>query len=195
MKNRKHCPNKMYQEIINNLKPELTKTVEYLKNELNALQVGRATSTTVEDIEVDVYNSKMPIKQLAAINVPDPKQIVIQPWDKDIIKDIEKAIRDSKLNFSPVVDGDVIRLNIPPLNEERRKDLVKILKEKLEECHISIRRQREEAWKIIQELEKEKKITEDNKFKAKDELQKLVDDFNKQIDEIGQRKENEVLRI
>ena len=185
----------MYQEIINNLKPELTKTVEYLKNELNALQVGRATSTTVEDIEVDVYNSKMPIKQLAAINVPDPKQIVIQPWDKDIIKDIEKAIRDSKLNFSPVVDGDVIRLNIPPLNEERRKDLVKILKEKLEECHISIRRQREEAWKIIQELEKEKKITEDNKFKAKDELQKLVDDFNKQIDEIGQRKENEVLRI
>ena len=185
----------MYKEIINNLKPDLEKTIEYLQSELNSLQVGRATSTLVEDIEVDCYNSKMPLKQLAAINTPDPKQIIVQPWDKEIVKDIEAAIRNSKLNFSPVVDGDVIRLNIPPLNEERRKELVKILKEKIEECHISVRRHREEAWKTIQAQEQQSLISEDDKFRAKDELQKLIDEYNKKIEEIGQRKESEIINI
>ena len=185
----------MYKEIINNLKPEFNKTVEYLQTELNSLQVGRATSTLVEDIEVDCYNSKMPLKQLAAINVPDPRQIIIQPWDKEIIQEIGKAIRDSKLNFSPVVDNDTIRLSIPPLNEERRKELVKILKEKIEECQISLRRHREDAWKTIQALEQDHKISEDDKFKAKDELQKLIDEYKKKIEEIGQRKEEEIIKI
>lgn len=185
----------MYQEIIDKLKPQFNKTIDYLRQELNSLQVGRATSTLVENIEVNVYNSRLPIKQLAAINIPDPKQIIIQPWDKEIIQDIEKAIRDSKLNFSPVVDNDVIRLTIPPLNEERRKEVAKILREKTEECHVSIRRHREEAWKKIQGLEHEKKISEDDKFKAKDKLQKCVDDYNKQIDEIDKRKEEEIMKI
>jgi len=185
----------MHTQIINDLKPHLNKTVDYLKNELNSLQVGRATSALVEEIEVECYNTKMPLKQLAAINSPDPRQIIIQPWDKEIIKAIEKAIRDSKQNFSPVVDSEMIRLSIPALSEERRKELVKILKEKMEECRISIRRHREEAWKTIQVQEHDGKIGEDDKFRAKDQLQKLVDQYNEKVEEIGKRKEEEIMKI
>ena len=185
----------MYKQIINKIKPHLDKTLEYLKSELNGLQIGRASPSLVEDLEVDCYGRKMPLKQLAAIHAPEPRQIIIQPWDKNILKEIETAISHSKLDLTPIVDNEMIRLNIPSLNEERRKELVKILHEKTEECRVSIRRQREEAWKEIQNLEKEKKIREDDKFRAKDELQELVDEYNKKIDEIGERKEEDIMRV
>lgn len=185
----------MYKEIISKIKPYLDKTLDYLRSELTALQVGRATSSLVEDLEMECYGSKMPLKQLAAISVPEPRQIIIQPWDKNILKEIEGALRRSKLGLTPVVDGEIIRLNIPSLNEERRRELLKILKEKLEECRVSVRRHREEAWKEIQGLEQAKKMREDDKFRAKDELQKLVDGYNKKIEELGQRKEEEIIKV
>jgi ribosome recycling factor len=185
----------MYQEIIKNLKPQLNKTLDYLKTELNSLQVGRAAGSIVENIEVEAYNARMPLKQLAAINTPDPKQIVVQPYDKEIIKNIEKALRDSKRNLSLVVDDDCVRVTIPPLSEERRKELVKIVKEKVEECHVSIRRSREDAWRAIVALEQQKKITEDDRYKAKDQLQEVIDDYNKQIDDIGLKKESDILKV
>jgi len=185
----------MYKQILNDLKPHLEKVVDYLKTEFSSLQVGRATPALVEDIGVEYYGSRMLLKELAAIHVPDPRQILIQPWDKEILKNIEKAIQESKLRISPVVDGDAVRLNIPPLSEERRKELTKIVSEKIEESRISIRRQREDVWKTIQNLEKEGKISEDDKFKAKDELQKIIDDYNKKIEEIGSKKEQEIMKV
>lgn len=185
----------MYKEIIDKIKPSLERTVEYLKGELSGLQVGRANPSLVEDLEVDCYDQKMPLKQLANIQAPEPRSILIRPWDKSIIRNIEKAINDSKLGLSPVVEEDFIRLKIPSLDEERRRELAKIVQEKLEECRISVRRQREEVWRQIQDLEKEGKISEDDKFKAKDDLQKVIDDYNRQIEEIAKRKEEEVMKV
>ncbi len=185
----------MYKEIINKIKPQLEKTIEYLKNELSGLQVGRATPSLLENLEVDAYEQRMPLKDLAAIQTPEPRVMVIRPWDKEIIKKIESAIRNSNLKLSPVVDDDVIRLTIPPLSEERRKEIVKILQEKVEECRISIRRNREDIWREIQNLEKAKEISEDDRFKAKDELQKIVDDYNGKVEEMKKKKESEIMTV
>ncbi|MAF20453.1 MAG: ribosome recycling factor [Parcubacteria group bacterium] len=185
----------MYKELIDKTRPSLDKTVDYLKTELASLQVGRATSSLIEDLEVEVYDQKMPLKQLAAIQISDPRMIIVRPWDKAVIRNIEWAIRQSKLGLSPVVEEDFIRLKVPALSEERRKELAKIIHEKLEECRISIRRQRGEAWEKIQNMEQAKEMTEDDKFKAKDKLQETVDEYNKKIDEIGQKKEEEIMTI
>ncbi len=187
--------NNMYKEIINKIKPGLEKTINYLKEEMATLQAGRATPSLLENLEIEAYDQKMPLKQLAAIQSPEPRLIIVRPWDKSIIPIIEKAISQSKLGLSPVVDDDSIRLQIPPLSEERRKELAKILQEKVEECRISIRRQREEAWRQIQDLEQGKEITEDDKFRGKDELQKIVDEYNQKIDEMKKKKEEEIMTI
>jgi ribosome recycling factor len=185
----------MYQQVIDKIRPHLDRTVEYLKNEFNHLQVGRATPALVENLEVECYGQKMPLKQLASIQTPEPSLIIIRPWDKAIIKDIERVIIQSKLKLVPVVEEDIIRLRIPPLTEERRKELVGIIREKLEECRVSIRRHREEAWQEIQTLEKNKEITEDDKFRGKSKLQEVIDEYNKKIEEMGKKKEEEILKV
>ncbi|MBU1255605.1 ribosome recycling factor [Patescibacteria group bacterium] len=185
----------MYKEAINKIKPKLEKTIDYLKNELLGLQAGRATPSLIENLEINAYGQKMLLKELAAIQVPEPRLIVIRPWDREIITNIVAAIRESKIGISPVTEEDFIRLNIPPLSEERRKELVKIVNEKIEECKVSIRRSREEVWKEIQEMEKNKEITEDGRYKGKDELQKLIDEYNKKIDEIKKKKEEEIMTV
>lgn len=185
----------MYKEIINKIKPQLEKTIEYLKNELAGLQVGRATPSLLENLEIEAYDQKMPLKDLAVIQTPEPRLIVIRPWDKEIVKNIESAIRKSNLKLSPITEGNFIRLTIPPLSEERRKEIVKILQEKVEECRISIRRHREDVWQEIQSLEKIKEISEDDKFKAKDELQKMIDEYNKKIEDIKKKKESEIMTV
>ncbi len=185
----------MYKEIIKKLKPNFDKTFEYLKSELAALQVGRATPSLIENLIVDCYGQQLPIKQLAAIQTPEPRLIIIRPWDKEILTQITQAIKQSSLGIMPMMDEDSIRLSIPPLSEERRRELVKIIQEKVEECRISVRRQREEVWREIQDLEKAKEIPEDDKFKAKDEIQKIVDEYNKKIEETKKRKENEIMTV
>lgn len=185
----------MHKKAINKIKPKLEKTVDYLKNELLSLQAGRATPSLIENLEVNAYGQKMLLKELAALQAPEPRLIIIKPWDKEIITNIEAAIRESKIGISPITEEDFIRLNIPPLSEERRKELVKIVNEKIEECKISVRRSREEVWKEIQEMEKNKEITEDDRYKAKDELQKLIDEYNKKIDEIKKKKEKEIMTV
>lgn len=185
----------MYQEVINRIKPGLDRTINYLKEEFSGLQVGRATPALLEDLPVECYGQTMPLKQLANIQVPEPRTIVIRPWDKSVIKDIEQAVAKSRLGLSPVVDEDAVRLKIPALSEERRKELVKIVGEKTEECRISVRRQREEAWREIQEMEQRKEIREDDKFRAKDELQKIIDGYNDKIEEISKKKEEEIMKV
>lgn len=185
----------MYKKLIENLNIDFNKTIEYLKSELASLQAGRANPNLIENLKVDCYGQELPIKQLAAINSTEPRSIIIKPWDKEIIKNIESAIRDSKLGLSPIAEEEFIRVSIPALNEERRKELVKIIQEKTEECRISIRRNREEVWKEIQTMEQAKEISEDEKFKAKDELQKVVDEYNKKIEDISKKKEEEIMTI
>lgn len=181
--------------IIESKKQDLDKTVEHLFAEMGKIRTGRANPALVENLMVDYYGSKTPLKQVASINAPEARLLVIQPWDKDALVAIESAIRESDLNLNPNNDGQVIRINIPSLTEERRKELVKLLNQKAEDAKISVRTVREEAWKEIQNIEKEGKISEDDKFSGKDQLQKVVDEYNKKIDEIRERKEKEILTI
>lgn len=185
----------MYQEIIKSKKSEFEKAVEYFKTETGKLRTGRASASLVENLPVDYYGNKVPLKQVASINVPEPRLIVIQPWDADSLANIEAAIKMSELNLNPNNDGRVIRINIPSLNEERRAELVKMLNQKAEEARISIRGIREDVWEKIQELEKTGKIMEDDKFRGKERLQEIVDDYNKQVEDMRERKEKEVMTI
>lgn len=185
----------MYKQIVDGKKNDLEKAVEHLIVEIGQIRTGRANPALVENIMVDYYGTKTPLKQVASINVPESKLLVIQPWDKDSLVNIESAIRDSDLGFNPNNDGQVIRINIPSLTEERRKELVKVLNQRAEEGKISVRNVREEAWKEIQEQEREGKISEDDKFSGKDYLQKIVDEYNKKIEEIREKKEKEIITI
>lgn len=185
----------MYDESISTKKAEMEKALEHLSFELGKLRTGRATPSLVEDIKVDYYGSKSPLKQIANINVPEPRQITIQPWDRGAITAIEAAIRESDLGLNPINDGILIRLIIPALTEERRRDLVKVLNAKIEEARISIRNTREDIWKDIQEMEKNGDIGEDDKFRAKDKLQAVVDEFNKRIEEVREKKEKEIMTV
>ena len=185
----------MYHEVINKIKPELDKISEYYKGELAKLRTGRASSSFVEDLEAECYGQKLPLKQLATISVPESRSILIQPWDKSVLRAIEKAISNSNLNLNPIVDGEVVRIQLPQMTEENRKNLVKILREKIEEARISIRRWREKAWEDIQEGFKKGEIREDDKFRGKDELQKVIDEYNKKIEELGKKKEEEILTV
>ena len=185
----------MYKEIIKKTKPELEKLIGYLKETLAKLRTGRATPALVEDILINYYGSKTPLKQIATISAPDVKTLIIQPWDKEIAKEIEKAISSSSAGFSPVNNGDKILINLPSLTEETRKDSVKILHKELEKTKIAIRMIREDSWREIKNLEKKGDISEDEKFTGKDELQKVIDEFNKRIEEIGKDKEKEIMTI
>ena len=185
----------MFKQVVDNKKNEFERAIEHLNVEIGQIRTGRANPALVENIMVDYYGTKTPLKQVASINVPESRLLVIQPWDKDSLVNIESAIRDSDMGFNPNNDGQVIRINIPPLTEERRKELVKVLNQKSEDTRISIRNLREEAWKEIQEMEKNGKISEDDKFLGKDYLQKIVDEYNKKVDEIKEKKEGEIMTI
>ncbi len=185
----------MIEKIINTRENNFNKTLEHLKEELKKIRTGRASSNLVENLSVDYYGSSSPLKQVASLTVSDSQTITISPWNRDNLVNIEKAVRESQLNLNPVNDGKVIRINIPPLNEERRRELVKILNQKTEEARVSIRKIRENIWDEIQESEKRKEISEDDKFLGKDKIQKIVDEYNNKIEEIRKKKEEEIMTI
>jgi ribosome recycling factor len=185
----------MIKEIIERKKPEIEKSLEHFKEELNQVRTGRASTALVENLLVDYYSAKSPLKQIASITVPEPRTITIAPWDKDSLVNIEKAIRESQLNLNPNNDGQVIRINIPALTEDRRKELIKLLNQKAENARIALRKHREDVWEEIQKMEKEGKIGEDDKFIGKDKLQEVVDEYNAKIEKIRTKKEQEVMTI
>jgi len=185
----------MLEQIIQSAKPKVEKAIERFREEIGKLRTGRANPAMVENLTVDYYGAKSPIKQVASINVPEPRLIVIQPWNKDNLVDIEKTINEAGLGLNPTNDGQVIRIAIPALNEERRAELVKVLGKYAEEARVLARQAREEAWDEIQELVKKGKLAEDDKFKGKDRLQKLMDETNGKIDEIREKKEKEIMEI
>jgi len=185
----------MTDEIIKRNEPQFEKAIEFMKEELGKLRTGRASASLVENLQVDYYGAKSPLKQMASITVPEARSIAITPWDRDSLVNIEKAIRDSQLNLNPINDGQLIRINIPELNEERRKELVKVLNQNAENARIAVRKIRESAWEEIQEDEKAGKISEDDKFSGKEKLQKVVDEYNSKIEEIREKKETEIMTV
>lgn len=185
----------MYNDIIAKHKDELEKAVEHFKIEAGKIRTGRANPALVEDLLVEYYGTKTPLKQIASINTPEPRLIAIQPWDRGALVPIETAIRESGLNLNPNNDGALIRINIPMLTEERRKEMVKVLNQKGEEARIAVRSVREEIWKEIQDAEKKGEISEDDKFKGKEKLQEIVDEYNKKIEALRIKKEDEIMTV
>ncbi len=181
------------KELLNQKKTGFEGILGFYKSDVAAIRTNRATPAMVEDIKVDYYGQSMRVKELASITAPEPRTLVIQPWDKGAIEAISGAIRKSEIGLSPVVDGQAIRLNIPPLTEERRREFIKLLKQKTEEARVKIRRAREEIWDRIQKMERSGEIPEDDKFWGKDELQKMVDEYNKKIEELERKKEQELM--
>lgn len=176
-----------------NFKNELKKVEEFLGKEYSQLSTGRASPMVLDGVSVESYGSYQPIKNVASVSIEDPKTLRIAPWDKNQIKEIEKAIVKADLGLSVAVDDAGLRVIFPQLTTETREKLVKVLKEKMEEARITVRREREKIWEDIQKQEKESKMTEDERFRSKDELQKIIDEVNKKLEEVFEKKEKEVL--
>lgn len=181
-----------YKEFIDKVRPEFEKALAFLSGELAKIRTSHASPALVEDIEINYLDQKYALKQLAAISTPSTNQIVIQPWDPSYIQAIEQGILKSGLGMSAAVEGSLIRLNLPTLTSEYRASLVKLLNEKAEDCRQVMRRAREESWNKIQAAQKAKTLTEDDKFKGKEDLQKLIDEFSKKIKDLIEKKEKEV---
>ena len=180
------------KEITQDIEVKMKKTVEATLREFSAIRTGRASTGLVDNIRVDYYGTLTPLKQVAAVTTPDARLIVIQPWDKNALLEIEKAIQKSEIGIAPTNDGKSIRLAMPSLTDERRVELDKILKKIAEDGRISIRTSRHAALEHIKKAEKDKTITEDEKFKAHDAIQKTTDKFIKEIDNILAAKEKEI---
>ena len=178
-----------------NLKQDLEKIIEQYQQELKSVRTGRANPQVVEDLMIDYFGTMTPIKQAANISASDARTIVIAPWNKDSLVDIEKAINESDLGINPINDGEVIRLSFPPLTEERRVELTKIVGQKSEEARIKVRKLREKIREEIQREEKDGKISEDDKVRKEKELQKIIDEYNEKIEEIHKKKEEELMTV
>lgn len=176
-------------------KPDFEKVVEQLREEFGRLRTGRASTSMVEDLSVDYYGALTPIKGLANITVPEPRQLVITPWDKNALLSLEKAIRDSGLGLNPTNEGDKLRISIPPLTEERRRELTKVVGKTAEEARIKLRSIREELWKEVKRQEEAKAISEDDRFRLQEQLQKFMDDYNQKIKSLAETKEKEIMTI
>lgn len=174
---------------------KMNTTIEVFKKDLSSIRTGRASLALLEGITVEYYGTPTPLNQVATLGVPDPRQITIQPWDQKIIPDIEKAILKSNLGITPTNDGKMIRLNIPPLTEERRKELVKVAKKKAEDARIAVRNIRRDINEEIKKAEKEKILSEDDAKKLHEEIQKITDSFVGKIDDILHNKEKEIMEV
>lgn len=185
----------MIENTVKELSVKLEKIVEFFESELATIHTGRASTSLVDSILVDAYGSKQEIKQIANINIPEARQILIQPWDRTITAAIEKAIRESDLGFNPVNAGDVIRINIPELTQERRLEFVKVAKEKAEEARVAVRNARQDAVNAVKRAKNDGQIGEDEMYRGEAEIQKTVDKFNKSIEDVFSTKEKELMEI
>lgn len=185
----------MSRDIILNADTRMKKAIESLKRELATIRTGRATPALVDHLRVEYYGVPTPLSQLATISVPEARVMVIQPWDKGLLTPIERAILKSDLGLTPMNDGNVLRLRLPPLSEERRKELAKMVRKKVEEGRVSLRNVRREAMEQLKELEKEKQVSQDEHKRALQQLQQLTDSHISEADQIGQDKEAELLEV
>ena len=185
----------MASEVINEMQDKMGNSVEAFKRELVKIRTGRASLALLDDIKVDAYGSMMPLNQVGTLTIPESRLIVIQPWDPQMLPAIEKALHASDLGLTPANDGKVIRLAIPQLTEERRKELVKKVKKITEEFRVAIRNARREAIGSLKKQKNNKEISEDDMFRQQEEAQKATDSFISQLDEIARGKEKEVMEV
>ncbi|MGA6925625.1 MAG: ribosome recycling factor [Desulfosarcina sp.] len=185
----------MIEETLQETKERMAKTIVDLENELKRVRTGRASLALLDGIRIDYYGTLTPLNQMASLSVPESRLIVIQPWDVSAIKEIEKAILKSDLGLTPSSDGKLIRISIPPLTEERRKELVKVVSKMCEEHKIAARNIRRDANELLKGFKKDGDISEDDAFKAQDRVQKVTDDHINRIDEIYRHKEKEILEF
>ncbi|HCW51359.1 MAG TPA: ribosome recycling factor [Clostridiales bacterium] len=183
------------REVLDDTEERMKKTVEFFRKDLATLRAGRATPALVEKIMVDYYGTPTPIQQLASISVPEPRLLVVQPWDKTQVAAVEKAIAKSDLGIHPQSDGNVIRLVIPQLTEERRNELVKLIRKKAEEERVVLRNLRREANDLLKEAAKEGEISEDERDRALGEVQKLTDRYVAEVDKVLKAKEKELMEV
>jgi len=185
----------MLDDVLLDVEERMEGAVTALNADLLGIRTGRATPALVDKIQVEAYGGVMPLNQVATISIPEPRLIMIRPWDASTIGDIQRAILKSDIGLTPNNDGKVIRLAIPPLTDERRRDLVRMLNRRLEEARVSIRNVRRDGMRMMADLEKSKDITEDDHFKGKDDLQELTDDYVKKVDAAGEQKEAEIMEV
>ncbi len=185
----------MASQTLLNIEEKMQKTVEGLKKELATIRTGHAIPTLIEHIKVEYAGVPTPLNQIAAISAPEPRLLVIHPWDKSSISSIEKAILKSDLGLNPANDGSIIRINIPPLSEERRQELIKVVRKRVEERRIAVRNLRHDALDELRRLERNKDISQDEYKRASDQLQKLTDFFISNVEQIGQDKEAELKEV
>lgn len=185
----------MKEEILSECRQKMIKTIDVLKKEFMRIRTGRASTSLLDGIRVDCYDAQMPLDQVASISIPESRLITIKPWDQSIIGGIEKSILKSELGLTPMNDGKIIRIPIPPLTEERRKELAKLARKMAEDGKVSVRNHRREANELLKELKQEKEISEDEMYKGQDEVQKATDEFIKKIDEVTAEKEKEIMEF
>jgi len=185
----------MIEDLLKETEDRMNKAVDALRDNLVTIRTGRASPALVERLPVEYYGTPTPLNQLATISVPEPRLLAIRPWDPSALADIERAILKSDLGLTPSNDGKIIRLTIPRLTEERRQELVKVVGRRVEEGKVAIRNIRRDAVEDLRELESEKLISEDEFYRAKDDIQEITDKFVARMDEIGRDKEQEILEI
>nr|WP_297212745.1 ribosome recycling factor [Thermodesulfovibrio sp.] len=183
------------QEFKKKANEKMTHAVEVFKKDLSTFRTGRASLSILDNIKVDYYGSMVPLNQVATLGIPEPRMITIQPWEQRMIGEIEKAIMKSDLGLTPINDGKTIKINIPPLTEERRKQLVKVVKKRAEEARVAIRNIRRDIIEEIKKAEKDKKLSEDESRRAQDEIQKITNSFIEKIDQLLEQKEKEIMEV
>jgi len=183
------------EDVLADAEDRMTKTLDNLQRELAGIRTGRASPGLIERLEIDYYGTPTPLNQVAGISAPEPRLLVVQPWDRSAMAAIEKAIRSSELGLNPTNDGQVIRIAIPPLTEERRKALVRVVRQKVEESRVAIRNIRRDALAQVKELLQEKLIGEDDERRAEQQVQELTNRYINEADKIGKNKEAEVLEV
>ena len=185
----------MVDEIYNHAEEKMKKAIENLRYELNKIRTGKASASILDGVKVNYYGSIVPLKQAASISVPEIRLITVQPWDKSMINEVEKAILKSDIGLTPVNDGHIIRLPIPPLTEERRLELVKQTKRLGEEVKVSVRNSRREANERLKKEEKDGTISEDDSYRSQENIQELTDEYIRKVDEILKVKEQEIMEV
>jgi ribosome recycling factor len=187
--------NQTPETVLADVDQKMDRAIDALKRELSTLRTGRATPSLIESISVDYYGVPTPLNQLASISAPDARAIMVQPWDKAAMKEIEKSLLKSDMGFNPSNDGNNITVPVPPLNTERRQDLVKVLKRKIEDGKVSIRNVRRDGQDRLRKMEKDKDISQDQSRRAQDQLQKATDGHTQTVDQVGAAKEAEIMQV
>lgn len=185
----------MIDDVLTAAKTKMGRAVEALQRDLGAVRTGRASPALVDHVRIDYYGVPTPLNQMATISAPEARLLVVQPWDRGALASIEKGILKSDLGLNPTNDGNVIRLAIPPLSEERRKDLVKMVGKRVEDGKVELRNLRRDAMSELKELEKNKEVSQDDQRRASAQLQKITDDFVDEADKLGKDKENELMEV